>query len=204
MKKLISYFKSPSSDFALLVIFLILLNLVGRNTFIRFDATKTKAYSISKASKNVVSTLSSPLSIKVFFSDNLSAPYNSTRQYIEDLLVEYNNVANKNFSYSIMDMNKKENEELASDYGLNQMSLQEVKNNEVGFKNAYMGLAILYGDAIEVLDGISSTDGFEYKLTTTISKMILALPLNLCSTGCTFHPFIRFWLFCGYIILELR
>ena len=35
-----------------------------------------------------------------------------------------------------------------------------------------MGLAISYGDSVELIDPISSSDGFEYKLTSTISKMI--------------------------------
>ena len=35
-----------------------------------------------------------------------------------------------------------------------------------------MGLAISYGDSVELIDPITSSDGFEYTLTSTISKMI--------------------------------
>ena len=37
-----------------------------------------------------------------------------------------------------------------------------------------MGLVISYADSVETLDGITSSEGFEYKLTTKISKMISA------------------------------
>ena len=37
-----------------------------------------------------------------------------------------------------------------------------------------MGLVISYADSVEILDGITSSEGFEYKLTTKISKMISA------------------------------
>ena len=71
-----------------------------------------------------------------------------------------------------MDMSKPENEQLARDLGIQQVQIQEVKNNEVGLKQVYMGLAVTYGDSIEIMNPIQSSDGFEYNLTTTMSKMI--------------------------------
>ena len=174
MKKIINWFRSPSSDFALLIVLLILANLVGRRAFLRFDLTRPKSYSLSEASRQLVKTLDEPLSVRAFFSSNLPAPYSTTAQYIRDILVEYKGAANRNFSYSIVDMSKAENETLAQQYGLQQVQIQQVANNEVGFKQAYMGLVISYADSVETLDGITSSEGFEYKLTTKISKMISA------------------------------
>lgn len=172
MKKFINWLKSPSSDFALFIVFLLLLNIVSYNSFFRFDLTEPKSYSLSKPSKQVVKNLQEPLTIRVFFDKNLPTPYNSVAQYVEDLLAEYDGVANKNFSVINMDLSKEESLAMASDYGLSQIQIQEIKNNEVGFKQVYMGLVLSYGDSIETLDSITSTEGFEYKLTTKISKMI--------------------------------
>jgi len=172
MKKFINWLKNPASDFALFIILLILANLVGNRAFLRFDLTGPKSYSLSPASKQVVKTLDEPLSVQVFFSDSLPAPYNSVEQYISDILVEYKGAANGKFSYSFYDMNKSENQGLASDYGLRQVQIQEVANNEVGFKQAWMGIAVVYADSIQTIDSLTTSDGFEYKLTTTISKMI--------------------------------
>lgn len=172
MKKFINWLKSPSSDFALFIVFLLLLNIVSYNSFFRLDLTEPKSYSLSKPSKQVVKNLQEPLTIRVFFDKNLPTPYNSVAQYVEDLLAEYDGVANKNFSVINMDLSKEENLAMASDYGLSQIQIQEIKNNEVGFKQVYMGLVLSYGDSIETLDSITSTEGFEYKLTTKISKMI--------------------------------
>ncbi|MBP3708835.1 MAG: GldG family protein [Treponema sp.] len=172
MKKIINWLKGSSSDFALLVILLILANLVGMRAFMRFDLTRQKSYSLSPVSKQLMQTLDAPLSVHVFFSNNLTAPYSTTAQYVRDILVEYKGAANHHFSYAIMDMGKRENETLASQYGLRQSSIQVLKNNEVSFAQVYMGIAVSYADAIEVIDNIETSDGFEYKLTTTISKMI--------------------------------
>ena len=172
MKKFINWITGPKSDFVLLIILLVLINLVGANSFFRLDLTSPKSYSLSQSSKEVVKNLEEPLSVKVFFSNNLPSPYNTVEQYLEDILVEYKGSANKNFSYEFFDMDKPENEELAFSYRIRQKQIQEVKDNEVGFKNVYMGVVLVYADSIEVLDDIISPDGLEYRLTTTMSKMI--------------------------------
>ena len=172
MKKLLNWLKGPKSDFILFVIFLVLLNIVGHRAFVRFDLTAPKSYSLSKASKTVVKNLDSPLSVRVFFSDGLPSTYANVYQYVKDILVEYKGAANKNFSVSYMDMSKPENEELARDLGIQQIQIQEIKNNEVGLKQAYMGVAIAYGDNIEIMNPVQTSDGFELDFTTRISKMI--------------------------------
>lgn len=172
MKKILHWIKSPASDFALFVILLILVNIAFHNAHLRFDITQQGAKSLSQASKQTVKTLTEPLSVNVFFSDNLPTEYSKVEQNIKDILAEYKNAANKNFSYTFFDMSKPENQKIASNYGLRQIQIQEVKNNEVGLKQVWMGLAITYGDSIEVIDGIQSEAGFEYTLTTKIAKII--------------------------------
>ena len=172
MKKFVKWLKSPASDFALFVVFLVLLNIVSSKAFFRLDLTEPKSYSLSPASRQLVKTLKEPLSIQVFFSSNLPAPYNSVEQYVNDILVEYKGQANSNFNYHVYTMDNPESQAMASDYGLRQIQIQEIANNEVGFKQAWMGVAVIYADSIQTIDGLTSSDGFEYKLTTTISKMI--------------------------------
>ena len=172
MKTFIDYLKSPKSDVLLFILVLILANLVGHRAFIRADLTAPQSYSLSEASKQVVQTLEEPLSVKVFFSDNLPAPYNQVSQYIRDLLLEYKAKANRNFSYEFFNMKDNANERIAASYGLNRVQIQQVKNNEVGFTQAWMGMAFDYQDSKEVLDNLTTCDGLEYKITTTISKMI--------------------------------
>ncbi len=170
--KLINWIKSPKSDFLLFIILLILVNLVSTKAFIRIDATKAQSFSLAESSELLVSNLEEPLSIKVFFSENLPSPYNTTYQYVTDLLTEYSGAANDNFSWESYDMQNPENEEIARNYRLNQIQIQEINNNEVGFKNVWMSLVITYADKIEILDGVTAHDGLEYRLTTTMTSMI--------------------------------
>ena len=116
--KFLNWIKSSKSDFLLFALLLLLVNLGAARAFLRLDLTKQRSYSLSAASKEVVKTIEESLSVKVFFTKNLPAPYDSVEQYVKDILIEYKNAASKNFSYEIYNMDKKENQELAYDLGL--------------------------------------------------------------------------------------
>jgi ABC-type uncharacterized transport system involved in gliding motility auxiliary subunit len=158
----------------------ILVNAAGMTLFFRADLTQNQIYSISEASQEVVSTLSEPLTINVFFTNNLPAPHNSTERYLHDLLEEYAVYANQNFNYRFYDVSPdegdtsektKENQELANNYGIFPVQIQVVEEDEVKFQKAYMGLVLIHGDIIERIPTITSTDGLEYQLTTAIQKL---------------------------------
>ena len=158
----------------------VLVNLVGLTLFARVDLTKDKLYSISEASREVVSTLSEPLTIKVFFTKNLPAPHNNTERYLHDLLSEYSQFANRYFNYRFYDVSPeegdmteeaRENQKLARNYGIFPVQIQAIEKDEVKFRKAYMGLVMIHGDLMERIPTITSTEGLEYKLTMAIQKL---------------------------------
>jgi ABC-2 type transport system permease protein len=175
--------QKPYSKYIKLFIYLViivLVNVVGMTLFFRIDLTSNRLYSISEASKKVVSTLSEPLTIDVFFTKNLPAPYNNTERYLHDLLEEYAIHANKYFNYKFYDVSPEtqginpsaqENQKLANNYGINPVQIQAFEEDEVKFKKAYMGLVLIHGDMVEQIPTITSISGLEYKLTTAIQKL---------------------------------
>ena len=177
--------------FFIYLVVIVLVNVAGITLFFRMDLTENKIYSISAASKKVVETLSEPLTIKVFFTKDLPSPHNNTERYLQDLLAEYAIYANKFFNYRFYDVSAeegeitdetKENQKLANNYGIHPIQIQAIEKDEVKFQRAYMGLVMIHGDLIERIPTITSTEGLEYKLTTTIQKMnnkisaLLSLP----------------------------
>ncbi len=151
------------------LIIIILINLVGITLYFKIDLTKNGAYSLSEISEDVVSSLEDPLNIKVFFSPDLPAPYNSVDRYLRDLLEEYAEAGNNNFHYEFIDVEKEK--DLSRDFGISSVQIREIKDDQVQFRNAFMGLAIIHGDLIEKIDSITESEGLEYKLTTLIKKM---------------------------------
>jgi len=168
------------TKFFIYMVVIVLINVAGITLSFRADLTKNKIYSISKASKRVVSTLSEPLTIKVFFSKNLPAPHNNTERYLRDLLEEYAINANQYFNYHFYDVSldeggisseTDENQQLAKNYGIYPVQIQNIEKDEVKFQNAYMGLVMIHGDMIEKIRTITATDGLEYRLTTSIQRL---------------------------------
>ena len=173
-------FKEHYIKFVLYMAVIVLVNIVGLTLFFRADLTASKVFSLSDASKKAVATLSEPLSIKVFFSNNLPAPHNNTQRYLKDLLDEYAARAGRLFNYQFYNVSSEEgdlsakaveNRELAQSYGISPIQIRIMENDELKFTNAYMGLVLIHGDLIEKINAVTSTDGLEYQLTTAILKL---------------------------------
>ena len=174
-KNMSKYYK-----FLLYLIIIVLVNLVGVNLFLRIDLTSNNLYSLSNASKKAVSTLNEPLTINIFFSKNLPAPYNNIERYLHDLIEEYSIHSNNNISYRFYDVSAKEgdltgsaeeNRKKAQEYGIYPVNVQTIDQDEAKVQRAYMGMVFIHGDIVENIPSITSTDGLEYKITSTIQKM---------------------------------
>jgi ABC-type uncharacterized transport system involved in gliding motility auxiliary subunit len=166
--------------FLLYIVVVVLINLVGITMFFRVDLTSNDLYSLSDASKEVVSTLNEPLTVNVFFSSNLPAPYNNIELYLHDLLEEYEIYSNNNLSYRFYNVtadeddiseSAKKNREIARSYGIHPVTVQKIAQDEAKTQRAYMGIVLIHGDVIEKIPAVTSTEGLEYQITTAIQKM---------------------------------
>jgi ABC-2 type transport system permease protein len=163
--------------FLLSLIAVVLINAVGITLFLRADFTKNKVYTLSPASRKAVSSLSEPLTVKVFFTSNLPAPYNTVERYVRDLLAEYAVAGNRYFNYEFynvtgdQDASSQKNRSLAQSYGISPVQVQMIDQDEVKFQNALMGMVLIHGDIIETIPSITTTDGLEYRITAAIRKM---------------------------------
>ncbi|MDX1765194.1 MAG: GldG family protein, partial [bacterium] len=165
------------TKFLLYLAVVVLINLAAATLFFRADLTSNRIYSLSPASKEVVATLSEPLTIKVFFTSNLPAPYNNIERYLHDLLQEYAIAGNRYFNYQFynvsgeVDDKADENQQLARNYGIPTVQVQNIEQDEVKFQMAQMGMALIHGDLIETIPTITSTEGLEFQITSTIRRM---------------------------------
>ena len=101
-----------TSRSALIVIAFILVavNLVGLNIFARLDLTDDNVYSLSDASINILENLEDPVTVLVYFTDDLPAPYSSNRRFLKDKLDDYRAYGGVMFEYRFENPN--DNEEL--------------------------------------------------------------------------------------------
>lgn len=151
---------------------LVVINIIALKVFFRWDLTPNKIYTLSDASKNIVSKLDDKLVVKAYFTDNLPAPYNNNRRYLQELLDDYRNASGNKISYEIVSPSDQEElEKEAQKYGIQPVQVQSVKNDRAEALKAYMGVVLLYGGKQEVLPFIGSTENLEYDLTGVINRL---------------------------------
>ena len=152
---------------------LIILNIVSRNVFFRWDLTDNKMYSLSESSKSVVKKIDDRLTMKVYFSDNLPGEYGNNRRYLQDILEEYaaHSGGNIHFEFFIPDDDEQMKED-AQKSGIQAVQLQVIENDNLEVKRVYMGMVFLYEDKRETIPVIQTTTGLEYEITTKIKKLV--------------------------------
>lgn len=151
---------------------LVVVNIIAVKVFFRWDLTPNKIYTLSDASKSIVSRLDDRLVIKAYFTDNLPAPYNNNRRYLQELLDDYRSASNDNISYEIISpSDEKQLEDDAQKYGIQPVQVQTVENDRAQALKAYMGVVFLYGGKQETLPFIGSTENLEYDITGVINRL---------------------------------
>ena len=152
---------------------LIIVNIVSRNMFFRWDLTENKMYSLSEYSKSVVGKIDDRLTMKVYFSDNLPGEYGNNRRYLQDILEEYAAYSGGNIHFEFYHTDDDEKmQEDAQKSGIQPVQLQVIENDNLEVKRVYMGMVFLYEDARETIPVIQTTTGLEYDITTKIKKLV--------------------------------
>lgn len=151
---------------------LLLLNLISRNWYKRFDLTNNKMYSLSKSSEDIVDKIDDLLTMKVYFSNDLPGELSNTKRYLQDLLEEYEAKSdNIRFFFTDPESNEKLQEEAQKD-GIQPVQMQVVEDDKLEIKKVYLGMVMLYEDKKETIPVIQTTTGLEYLITTKIKTLV--------------------------------
>jgi gliding-associated putative ABC transporter substrate-binding component GldG len=175
---------------------LVLLNVIGLRSFFRFDVTRDKTYTLSKASKETMKALQDPIQIKAYFTEKLPAPYSGNARYVRDLLQEYRAASRGQLAFEFIDpmaqetaADKEAKKEVKRDIfgrtfreptslekelataGVQPVEIRVVEADQMQTKRAYMGIVITYQEKKEVIPVVQDTRTLEYDLTSLIRKM---------------------------------
>ena len=142
-----------------LLVGLILLNLISRDNFHRFDLTDNKKFSLSPSSKTIVSKLDDRLTIKVYFSDDLPSELGNTRRFLQDILEEYQALSDDVSFFLHAPESDTELEEQARKDGIQPVQMQALENDQMVVKKVYLGMVLLFENKKEIIPLIQSTAG---------------------------------------------
>ncbi len=166
--------------FLMYLLAVVLLNIAGLTLSLRLDLTANHIYSLSKTSRQVMKTLKEPMTVKVFFTENLPAPYNGVERSLRDLLEAYAFQGKRFFNFQFYNVDTdqgtltekgKENQKLAQQYGIYPVQIQQVENDQMSFRKAYMGVVFIHGNAMDNIPSLTSAENLEYRMTTTMRSL---------------------------------
>jgi len=152
---------------------IILVNIISAFWFFRIDLTEGRIYSLSDASRKIVSELDDKIIVKCFFSSELPPQMKSIPALIKDNLDEYKAYSNGNFDYEFIDQNNEEFSKQIMDYQLPSAQVQLLEKDEFKVKRVFMGIVILYEDKKEIIPFVQQGDlpAIEYEITSKIKKL---------------------------------
>lgn len=173
----------------------IVLSMVLNSLFMdiplgRYDLTENKLYTVSDATKNILSGLKAPVSIKLYISPHESMPtaLKTLEQEIVDRLDELKVFSGGNLSYKVFHMEpvqqqvgpegKKEDslEDVLQKKGISPFQVRSIEQDEVGIKLIYSAMAIAYKEKAEaVIPRLvpQNLSNFEYELMSRVYRMTL-------------------------------
>ena len=151
----------------------IVANLIIRPISLRADFSNGRAYSISPASKKIVSSLVKPVVITFFSSKNIPSTLLTVRQEIDDFLKEYSaQTGGKKITYVLKDpeADTKAKQELQN-YTIPQLQFSQQDQDKFAMQNAYFGVGIAYDGKHASLSRVTDISDLEYNLTSILYKL---------------------------------
>jgi ABC-2 type transport system permease protein len=150
---------------------------LGR-TNARLDLTQDRLYTLSDATRKVVSELTDPLRIRVYWGEKIPTAAQPVRRRLEGLLDEYVAASDGKVSATWVKMDEAGERE-AQEKNVYEGTFQAFSANELSAVKAFHGLAVLYEDKVETVGPLAETDGqtyqissgLEYDLTRAIYKV---------------------------------
>ncbi len=160
------------TSIALMAGVLLFLNLLSDHFFLRFDMTKEKQYTMSKATKDILSGLEEPVTVKAYFSENLPPDIARTRKDFKEMLIEYANLSRGNVVYEFI--NPSENEEKERDAmqnGIQPVMINVREKDQMKQQKAFLGAVVQKGEQKEAIPFMQPGTAMEYALSTSIKKI---------------------------------
>ena len=150
----------------------LLLNIIASEFFFRLDYTADQRYTLSKATKDILSQLNEPVTISAYFSQDLPPNIEQVRQDFRDMLIEYSSYSDGLIVYEFINPSEtQESEMLAQQSGIQPIMINVRERDQMKQQRAYLGAIVQMGDRKEVIPFIQPGAAMEYALSTNIKKL---------------------------------
>jgi ABC-2 type transport system permease protein len=162
------------AEIVIVVLIIIALNWLAYFYFFRLDMTADKEYTVSQATKGILTGLDDKVSIEFFMSRDLPPEFASRRDEIKNKLSELVAFSHGNLKLRYTDPADDEKEkERAKGLGINEFQAQVMAKDKMSSKNVFMGLVLNYEDKSETIPMAVDAASLEYQLASSIKRMTM-------------------------------
>jgi gliding-associated putative ABC transporter substrate-binding component GldG len=150
----------------------LLINIIASRFYFRIDYTEDQRYSLSNATKNILTSLKEPITITAYFSEDLPPDIEKVRQDFRDLLVEYASYSNGQIVYDFVNPTENQETEMqAQQSGIRPIMINVREKDQMKQQKAYLGALIQMGNKKETIPFIQPGAAMEYDLSSNIKKL---------------------------------
>ncbi len=166
--------KTKSVYITLLLILgiIVMVNILANRFFHRFDLTEDNRYTLSEATRDILETLTQPVTVKAYFSENLPPDVQHLRREFKDLLTEYRSISDGMLAFEFINPNEDEaTENEAASAGIMPLQINVREKDQIKVQRAFLGAVVQMGEEEDVIPVMQETEGMEYALSTSIKKL---------------------------------
>lgn len=167
-----SAYRNYQTGLTIMLGIFVLSNIVGAKIPGRIDLTEEKIYTLSPATKDIVSHLPDIVNISFYASDKLPAQLQPVLRETKDTLADYQKTSQGKIKvvYKNPSVDSEAAKE-ANSQGIQPVRFNVVSQEEFQVKDGYLGIAIAYGGKNETIPFVENINDLEYQLTSLIRKL---------------------------------
>jgi len=164
--------KLLNSRLVIIIIIVIFVNILANRYNFRLDFTADQRYTLSQATENILQKLDDPVTVTVYFTEDVEPEILQIRNQLKDLLVEYASASDGKLHYEFIDPTDDQDlQQRAQQAGIRPMQTNASDQNQIKIQRIYAGIVVQQGTRTEVIPQISTGSSIEYAISTSIKKM---------------------------------
>src|SRR6266581_2167831 len=157
---------------ALVALGVVVVNLLGRHIGGRLDLTPGGAFTLSRATKQILGSLPDLVTIKLFASASLPSEVAFLKRDVDDLLSDYRGAGRGKVRVAVRDPSA----DTAALREARQLGIPAVQFNVLGrselqVKEGYLGVAVQYAEGVKTIPFVQEGGDLEYRLTSEIRAL---------------------------------
>ncbi|MDD5110518.1 MAG: Gldg family protein [Patescibacteria group bacterium] len=151
---------------------LVACNILVAPFVLRWDLTASRQYTLGEATRRVLRELQNPITIEVFFSQDIPQELIGIRQDTLDVVGEYQRLGKGKVLVEQLDpQNDSAAAAEAESLGIPKVDFNTSNVQKIEISSGYAGIAVRYLEKSEPLPVISATTNLEYDLTLAIRRL---------------------------------